>query len=40
MDITLLQCDITQQQVDGIVNAANHAMGGGRRLDGAGRLPL
>jgi O-acetyl-ADP-ribose deacetylase (regulator of RNase III) len=35
MDITLVQGDITKQQVDAIVNAANRAMRGGGGVDGA-----
>ena len=35
MDITLVQGDITEQQVDAIVNAANRAMRGGGGVDGA-----
>jgi O-acetyl-ADP-ribose deacetylase (regulator of RNase III) len=35
MDITVVQGDITEQQVDAIVNAANRAMRGGGGVDGA-----
>jgi O-acetyl-ADP-ribose deacetylase (regulator of RNase III) len=35
MEITAVQGDITQQQVDAIVNAANSAMRGGGGVDGA-----
>ena len=35
MRITLVQGDITQQQVDAVVNAANSAMRGGGGVDGA-----
>ena len=35
MDITLVQGDITEQQVDAVVNAANRAMRGGGGVDGA-----
>ena len=35
MEITVEQGDITQQQVDAVVNAANRAMRGGGGLDGA-----
>ncbi|MDQ3484805.1 MAG: O-acetyl-ADP-ribose deacetylase [Actinomycetota bacterium] len=35
MDITLVQGDITDQQVDAVVNAANNAMRGGGGVDGA-----
>jgi O-acetyl-ADP-ribose deacetylase (regulator of RNase III) len=35
MDITLVQGDITEPQVDAIVNAANRAMRGGGGVDGA-----
>jgi O-acetyl-ADP-ribose deacetylase len=35
MEITLVQGDITEQQVDAVVNAANRAMRGGGGVDGA-----
>jgi O-acetyl-ADP-ribose deacetylase len=35
MEITVVQGDITQQQVDAVVNAANRAMRGGGGVDGA-----
>ncbi|WP_414690743.1 O-acetyl-ADP-ribose deacetylase [Nocardioides sp.] len=35
MDITAVQGDITTQQVDAVVNAANNAMRGGGGVDGA-----
>jgi O-acetyl-ADP-ribose deacetylase (regulator of RNase III) len=35
MDITVVQGDITQQQVDAVVNAANTRMRGGGGVDGA-----
>jgi O-acetyl-ADP-ribose deacetylase (regulator of RNase III) len=35
MDITVVQGDITEQQVDAVVNAANRAMRGGGGVDGA-----
>lgn len=35
MEITVVQGDITQQQVDAVVNAANNAMRGGGGVDGA-----
>jgi O-acetyl-ADP-ribose deacetylase (regulator of RNase III) len=35
MDIVLVQGDITQQDVDAVVNAANRAMRGGGGVDGA-----
>lgn len=35
MQITVVQGDITEQQVDAIVNAANRAMRGGGGVDGA-----
>jgi O-acetyl-ADP-ribose deacetylase (regulator of RNase III) len=35
MEITVEQGDITQQQVDAVVNAANRAMRGGGGVDGA-----
>ncbi|WP_028637334.1 macro domain-containing protein [Nocardioides sp. URHA0032] len=35
MDITVVQGDITTQQVDAVVNAANRAMRGGGGVDGA-----
>jgi O-acetyl-ADP-ribose deacetylase (regulator of RNase III) len=35
MDVTVVQGDITQQQVDAVVNAANRAMRGGGGVDGA-----
>lgn len=35
MDITVVQGDITAQQVDAVVNAANRAMRGGGGVDGA-----
>ncbi len=35
MNVTVVQGDITQQQVDAVVNAANRAMRGGGGVDGA-----
>ena len=35
MEITVVQGDITAQQVDAVVNAANNAMRGGGGVDGA-----
>ena len=35
MDVTAVQGDITRQQVDAVVNAANRAMRGGGGVDGA-----
>ena len=35
MDLTVVQGDITAQQVDAVVNAANRAMRGGGGVDGA-----
>jgi O-acetyl-ADP-ribose deacetylase (regulator of RNase III) len=35
MDITVVEGDITQQDVDAVVNAANRAMRGGGGVDGA-----
>ena len=35
MEITVVQGDITQQQVDAVVNAANNRMRGGGGVDGA-----
>jgi O-acetyl-ADP-ribose deacetylase (regulator of RNase III) len=35
MDLTVVEGDITQQQVDAIVNAANERMRGGGGVDGA-----
>jgi O-acetyl-ADP-ribose deacetylase (regulator of RNase III) len=35
MDVTVVEGDITQQQVDAVVNAANRAMRGGGGVDGA-----
>ena len=35
MEITVVQGDITQQDVDAVVNAANNAMRGGGGVDGA-----
>lgn len=35
MEITVVEGDITQQQVDAVVNAANRAMRGGGGVDGA-----
>jgi O-acetyl-ADP-ribose deacetylase len=35
MELTVVQGDITQQQVDAVVNAANRAMRGGGGVDGA-----
>jgi O-acetyl-ADP-ribose deacetylase (regulator of RNase III) len=35
MEITVVQGDITVQQVDAVVNAANRAMRGGGGVDGA-----
>ena len=35
MKVTVVQGDITQQQVDAVVNAANRAMRGGGGVDGA-----
>ena len=35
MDITVVEGDITQQQVDAVINAANRAMRGGGGVDGA-----
>ena len=35
MDVTVVQGDITQQDVDAVVNAANNRMRGGGGVDGA-----
>ena len=35
MEVTVVQGDITQQEVDAVVNAANNAMRGGGGVDGA-----
>lgn len=35
MEVTAVQGDITRQQVDAVVNAANHRMRGGGGVDGA-----
>ncbi|SFC60884.1 O-acetyl-ADP-ribose deacetylase (regulator of RNase III), contains Macro domain [Nocardioides terrae] len=35
MNVTVVQGDITEQQVDAVVNAANNAMRGGGGVDGA-----
>src|SRR3990170_6041601 len=35
MEVTVVQGDITQQDVDAVVNAANRAMRGGAGVDGA-----
>jgi O-acetyl-ADP-ribose deacetylase len=35
MDLTVVQSDITSQEVDAVVNAANRAMRGGGGVDGA-----
>src|ERR671917_1842157 len=35
MEITVVQGDITEQEVDAVVNAANRAMRGGGGVDGA-----
>ncbi len=35
MDVTVVEGDITEQQVDAVVNAANRAMRGGGGVDGA-----
>ena len=35
MEITVVQGDITEQQVDAVVNAANNRMRGGGGVDGA-----
>lgn len=35
MEVTVVQGDITEQQVDAVVNAANRAMRGGGGVDGA-----
>lgn len=35
MDVTVVEADITTQQVDAVVNAANRAMRGGGGVDGA-----
>ena len=35
MEITAVEGDITQQQVDAVVNAANNGMRGGGGVDGA-----
>src|SRR5918997_2537398 len=35
MEITVVEGDITEQQVDAVVNAANRAMRGGSGVDGA-----
>src|ERR1700752_4490477 len=35
MDVTVVEGDITQQEVDAVVNAANRAMRGGGGVDGA-----
>jgi O-acetyl-ADP-ribose deacetylase (regulator of RNase III) len=35
MELTVVQGDITEQEVDAVVNAANRAMRGGGGVDGA-----
>ena len=35
MELTVVEGDITEQQVDAVVNAANRAMRGGAGVDGA-----
>ena len=37
MELTVVEGDITRQDVDAVVNAANRAMRGGGGVDGANR---